>query len=204
MASEDDAGAVARVYRPYVEATVISFELDPPDEDEMRARIRLTLASHPWLVYERGGEVLGYAYASPHRTRAAYRWSVDTAVYLPSAHHRCGIGRGLYLSLFAILAAQGYVNAYAGITLPNAASVGLHESLGFSPVGIYASVGYKMGAWHDVGWWHLALRPPEPDPALPTGLATMETRHDWQSLLTLGLGAIRAPGPTERLGGIDG
>lgn len=204
MASEHDAGAIARVYRPYVESTGISFELEPPDEREMGTRIGQTLPSHPWLVYEHGGEVVGYAYASQHRRRAAYRWAVDTAVYLDATHHRCGIGRGLYLSLFAILAAQGYVSAYAGITLPNPASVGLHEGVGFRPVGVYTGVGYKMGAWHDVGWWQLTLRPWALNPLPPCSLAAVEERADWQSLLTRGLGVIRTPGPTKRHGDVDG
>lgn len=204
LASEGDAAAIAAVYRPYVESTVISFEIEPPDEDEMRTRIGHTLAAYPWLVCERGGEVVGYAYAAAHRSRPAYKWSVDTAVYLDAAHHRCGIGRGLYRSLFAILAAQGYVNAYAGITLPNPASVGLHERVGFRPVGVYANVGYKMGAWHDVGWWHSTIGPLEADPRPPCSLAAVEARADWTSLLTCGLEVIRTPAPTQRHGGADG
>src|SRR5688572_19253366 len=148
LAVAGDAAAVAAVYRPFVASTPISFEIEPPDEGEMRRRIQETLKAYPWLVSESDGVVVGYAYATTHRVRAAYRWSVDAAVYVDAAHHRRGIGRGLYASLFAILARQGFVNAYAGITLPNAASVGLHEAAGFEAVGIYRQVGYKLGAWH--------------------------------------------------------
>jgi phosphinothricin acetyltransferase len=116
---------------------------------------------------EIGGQIAGYVYASRHRERAAYRWTVEVTVYVAAAHHRRGIGRALYTSLFAILAEQNYVKAYAGITLPNASSVALHEDLGFTLIGQYPGVGYKMGRWLDVGWWQLALRPdvtPPPEP----------------------------------------
>jgi L-amino acid N-acyltransferase YncA len=110
---------------------------------------------------------LGYAYAGPHRARAAYQWSLDASVYVHAQYQRRGIGRALYTSLFKIVTLQGYYNVYAGITLPNPGSVGLHEALGFRPVGVYRAVGYKLGAWYDVGWWHLALRPANTPPELP-------------------------------------
>jgi phosphinothricin acetyltransferase len=130
--------------------------------------------------------VVGYAYASRHRVRAAYRWSVDVAVYIAPSHHRMGIGRAVYTSLFSILAAQGFFNAYAGVTLPNPASVGLHEAMGFTPVGVYRHVGYKLGAWHDVGWWQRPLREPRDAPELPLELATVRRRSDWDRLLASG------------------
>jgi len=116
---------------------------------------------------ERDGRVVGYAYGSKHRDRAAYAWSVDVSVYVDAAHHRAGIGRALYSSLLALLRLQGFYAAHAGITLPNVASVGLHESFGFRLVGIYAKVGYKRSAWHDVGWWQLPLRERKGKPAPP-------------------------------------
>jgi phosphinothricin acetyltransferase len=192
LAVERDAAAVAGIYRPFVESTPISFETEPPDEHEMRRRIQDTLPHYPWLVYESDGGVVGYAYATKHRVRAAYQWSVDAAVYIDGAHHRFGIGRGLYASLFAILAAQGFVNAYAGVTLPNPASVGLHEAVGFTPVGVYRTVGYKRGAWHDVGWWQLALRERAAEPHAPELLAAVQARADWSALLSAGMPLIRA------------
>src|SRR5687768_3740565 len=192
MAHEADAAAIAAVYRPYVESTPISFETEAPDEHEMRRRMLDTLPQYPWLVYESDGRVVGYAYATKHRVRAAYQWSVDTAVYIDDAHHRAGIGRRLYASLFEILAAQGFFNAYAGITLPNAGSVGLHEAVGFTPVGVYGKVGYKLGAWHDVGWWQLALRERADEPEVPVALATVRARSDWPALLSAGLPLIRS------------
>ena len=135
LVNEDDAAAIAEIYRPIVESTPISFEIEPPDEHEIQRRILETRRKYPWLVCDNRGRVVGYAYATQHRLRVAYQWSVDTSVYVHPDFRRCGIGRALYTSLLQILAAQGYFNAYAGITLPNPGSVGLHESLGFQPVG---------------------------------------------------------------------
>jgi L-amino acid N-acyltransferase YncA len=167
-----DAAAIADIYAPNITEGVASFEMVAPDAAEMSSRLLEITRTHPWLVCERRGEVVGYAYASSHSTRAAYVWSVNVTVYIARAHHRAGIGRALYTALFAQLRRQGFYNAYGGITLPNAGSVGLHESMGFKLVGIYQQVGYKFGAWRDVGWWHLALQekpagdPPQPLPPL--------------------------------------
>ena len=165
LATAGDAGPVADIYAPNVAGSIVSFESEPPGADEMRRRIEGTLEGYPWLVCERGGRVLGYAYAGAHGSRAAYRWSVDVSVYVDGEAHRTGVGRALYTSLFAALRVQGFYNAYAGATLPNPASVGLHEAMGFRPVGMYRKVGYKTGAWRDVGWWHLALPPMRPQPS---------------------------------------
>ena len=127
-----------------------------------------------------------------HRERKAYQWSVDTSAYVHPEYWRRGIGRGLYRSLFEILSAQGFMNAYAAIALPNAGSVGLHESVGFRPVGVYRSVGYKLGAWHDVGWWQLGLRNHEPSPSEPVDLVTVQGRKEWPTLLTSGISSIRS------------
>lgn len=159
LAGEADADAVAAIYAPNVTDTVVSFEIEAPGPAEMAARIAGVLAYAPWLVCERGGEIAGYAYASRHRDRAAYQWSCDVSVYVAAAHRQVGVGRVLYLALFELLRLQGFYTAHAGITLPNAASVRLHESLGFVPIGVYPKVGFKFGAWHDTGWWRLPLRP---------------------------------------------
>ncbi|MEB4209310.1 arsinothricin resistance N-acetyltransferase ArsN1 family B [Mycobacterium sp. 94-17] len=157
MATPQDAGAVAEIYLPYVRDTAISFETMPPGVDEMRSRITTTLASLPWLVVTDDERVKGYAYASPHRARDSYRWCVDVSLYLDESIHHQGHGRRLYTALFNVLVAQGYVNAYAGITLPNPASVALHEALEFTPVGVFRGVGFKHARWWDVGWWHRRL-----------------------------------------------
>jgi L-amino acid N-acyltransferase YncA len=170
-ATEEDAEPTAAIYAPVVLGTFISFELEPPTPGQMRERIASTLRRWPWLVCEQDGRVLGYAYGSEHRSRAAYQWSADVSVYVHERARRLGVGRALYSSLLPLLALQGYHNAFAGIALPNPASVALHEALGFTPVGVYRSVGYKLGAWRDVGWWQRPLQQHAgpPRPLLPPG-----------------------------------
>ena len=171
MATPADAEDIVRIYAPIVADTTISFELDVPTVDEMRHRIVRTLERFPWLVSEDAdGRVDGYVYAGPHRERAAYRWSVDVTAYLRDDARGRGIGKGLYTALFEELPTLGYFQAFAGIALPNAASIALHESVGFTPLGIYRNVGYKLGAWHDVGWWQRSLQPLRP-PTPPRGRA---------------------------------
>jgi phosphinothricin acetyltransferase len=162
-----DAAAIAAVYAPYVTDSVISFETEAPDGAEMARRISAPPLL-PWLVAERDGAVTGYAYASAHRARAAYRWAADVSVYLTESERGRGTGRARNARRFDLLRGLGYVSAYAGIALPNPASVGLHESMGFCLVGVYRNVGFKEGRWHDVGWWQLTLvDPPPADPAEP-------------------------------------
>ena len=159
-----DAEACAAIYAPAVTEGVASFEEVAPPPGEMAARIARASATHAWLVEERDGAVTGYAYASPHHPRAGYRWAADVAVYVDPAHHRQGVGRRLYGALLPLLRDRGLRMACAGITLPNPGSVGLHEAVGFVPVGIYRRIGWKHGAWRDVGWWQLDLAPGAPDP----------------------------------------
>ena len=157
-AAEHDASAVARIYAPYVHDTAISFEETVPTQAEMAARIVKSRSRWQWLVADLDGAVVGYAYGSQHRERAAYRWSVEVSAYVGRDHHRQGIGRALYGALFAELADKGYCNAFAGITLPNDPSVKLHTSMGFEPIGTFHSVGWKFGRWHDVAWFQRTLR----------------------------------------------
>jgi len=157
-AAEGDAPACLAIYRPFVEETVVSFEMVSPTVEEFAGRIRKSLSAWQWLVAERDGRCLGYAYGSSHRERAGYRWSVEVSAYVSPNHHRQGIGRALYLKLFVDLIQKGYCNAYAGITLPNDGSVALHHSVGFGPVGIFKSIGRKFGRWHDVAWFQRPLR----------------------------------------------
>jgi phosphinothricin acetyltransferase len=169
-AKPEDGGAIAAIYRPYVEDTSISFEDIPPTATEMTGRIITTLATCPFLVFEENDRLLGYAYAGPHRARPAYRWSVDVTVYAAPGMHRRGLGRALYSELLARLTRQGFHAAFAGITLPNEESVGLHEALGFKRLGTYQEVGFKFGRWHDVGWWRRPLNDglPDRDPLPPS------------------------------------
>ncbi|MEX2142881.1 MAG: arsinothricin resistance N-acetyltransferase ArsN1 family B [Pirellulales bacterium] len=185
-ATEDDAAAIAGIYAPYCETTPITFETESPSAEEIRGRIAKVLPLYPWLVGELDGRVVGYAYATRHRERAAYRWGVDVAIYLDGGCHRRGIGRALYSALLPMLVAQGYYTAYAGITLPNEASAGLHRAMGFEPVGIYHGAGYKMGAWHDVVWLEKQLQPLPPAPAEPISAAQLRESPAWADALRLG------------------
>ncbi|MBX9662797.1 arsinothricin resistance N-acetyltransferase ArsN1 family B [Novosphingobium sp.] len=156
-ARPEDAQACAAIYRPHVEGSWVSFELEAPDAEEMARRIADYGKSHAWLVAERDGAIAGYAYGSPHRTRAAYASSCDVAIYVSAAFPRAGVGRALYGELLPRLKAKGFHAAFAGIAQPNPASIALHEACGFTPVGVYREVGWKMGAWRDVGWWQRVL-----------------------------------------------
>jgi phosphinothricin acetyltransferase len=175
IATEDDAAGVADVYAPYVQGTAITLEDVAPSVDEWRGRIRRTLATYPFLVFEQDDRIKAYASASTHNERSGYRWSVNVGIYVAPDGHRQGVGRALYGRLLAMLEAQGFHTAYAGITLPNANSVGLHEAMGFALIGVYPEVGFKRGAWQDVGWWsrRLAAGPPRGEPIafpnLPAG-----------------------------------
>lgn len=158
-ATTADAASVAAIYDPVVRDTTISFETEPPGEAEMQTRIEKTLDTLPWLIAEdAAGVVCGYAYASKHRERAAYQWSVDVTVYVREDTRGQGVGRALYGRLLPLLAELGYCQAFASIALPNAGSVGLHEAMGFEAIGVYRNVGFKHGAWRDVGWWQKSLR----------------------------------------------
>jgi phosphinothricin acetyltransferase len=166
-ASAVDAAACAAIYAPYVTGTAITFETEPPSADEMAARIETALRSYAWLVLEEQGRVVGYAYGGRFHARPAYRWAAEVSVYLEPGRRRSGGGRALYEALLARLRERGFRLAIAGMTLPNEASVGLHEALGFAPVGTYRRIGYKLGAWHDVAWMQCRLlddggEPPEP------------------------------------------
>lgn len=164
---ERDAAACAAIYAPSVADGVASLEERAPTAEEMATRMAATTRAYPWLVADVAQAVAGYAYASRHHERAAYRWSANVTVYISPDHHRRGIGRALYTALFDLLVAQHVYEACAGITLPNAASVGLHESLGFVPVGVYRNIAYKFGAWRDVGWWRKTLQEHDDDQPPP-------------------------------------
>lgn len=163
-----DAAACAAIYAPHVEESVVSFEERAPDAAEMGRRIERYGASHAWLVAEREGRVVGYAHATAFNERPAYRWSAGVSVYVAAEARGSGVGRALYEALFARLRERGFRMACAGITLPNEASVGLHESLGFERIGLNPEIGWKHGAWRDVAWFQLELAPaPEGPPAEP-------------------------------------
>lgn len=161
-ATEADAPALLAIYAPYVEHTTVSFETTVPGVDEFEGRIRKYAEGWAWLVAECDGRLLGYAYGSPHRERAAYRWSAETSAYVDPGAQRQGLGRRLYLALFEALAGRGYCNAYAGIALPNDPSIALHCRVGFEPVGVFRAAGRKFGAWRDIAWYQRRLRDEPP------------------------------------------
>lgn len=156
-AEPTDAGACAAIYAPYVTDTAITFEIRPPTAAELADRIRAARRTHAWVVAESGGRVVGYAYGSPFAAREAYRWTCEVSVYCEPGRRRTGAGRALYTALLTRLTARGYRTAVARMTLPNEATLGLHAAFGFVPVGVHPTIGYKLGAWHDVAISQLAL-----------------------------------------------
>jgi phosphinothricin acetyltransferase len=168
LATSADAAGMAEVYRPYVEDSRISFEEQAPDAAEMARRVTGDRPGfHPWLVAEEDGRILGFASSSPFRTRPAYRWSVETGIYLAAGAGGRGLGKRLLAMLSDLLERQGYVAAIGAIALPNEPSVRLHEALGFVAAGTYRGTGFKMGEWIDVGLWQKDLAPRVAAPVEP-------------------------------------
>lgn len=167
LANPTDAVAMLAIYAPYIRNTSLTFETGVPAVADFANRIRLYMENWPWLLYEKDGQVVGFAYASRYRERDAYQWSVECSVYVHDDHLRSGIGRALYEALFFILKAQGFTNVYAVINLPNDRSVAFHEKMGFKYFATYEKVGYKLGKWKDVGWWQLQLNEYAEAPAIP-------------------------------------
>lgn len=192
LANQSDGPAIQRIYSPIVRDTHISFELTAPESAEIEARIETTLAQHPWLVCEIDGQVAGYAYAGAFRSRSAYQWTAETAVYVHRGFQRRGVARALYHSLIAILRAQGYCNAVGVIALPNAPSIRAHEAIGFRKIGVIKNAGYKAGHWRDTGWWQLELRPMPESPKPPRPIRDLARDADFAALLAAGLPLIRS------------
>lgn len=162
-----DAGRLIEIYAPYV-LTPITFETSVPTVEDFTSRIEDYTQKYPWFVWEENGHILGYAYASSHRSRCAYAWSAECSIYIDEKYRGKGIGKKLYQKLFACLKEQGVISVLAGITLPNPTSIKIHESFGFEQIATYKNIGFKTGQWWDVGWWQLQLdKPVEPRPLLP-------------------------------------
>ncbi len=178
-AQTSDATAFAEIYAPSVEQEVASFEEVSPTSVEMAERIRTSMRLTPWLAALNGAQVVGFAYATKHRDRAAYRWSVDTSVYVNERFHGRGAGSKLYTDLFRILERQGFRRAFCGIALPNDASVAMHRAAGFEPIGIYKRVGWKRGVWHDTAWFGRDIGEDDTKaPAEPTPFAALVPQAD--------------------------
>ena len=193
LATAADGGRLAEIYAPAVVDSGISFEVEPPDAAEMALRVGHVTTRTPWLVCEHDGVVAGYAYASRHRERAAYDWSVEVSAYVAAEHHRAGVARALYTSLFAALAVQGFHNAYAGVALPNDASIAFHTAMGFIPVGTYRQVGYKAGRWRDVSWFERTIAPHADDPRPPRLLPDARDDAAFIAALSAGESLLRTP-----------
>jgi L-amino acid N-acyltransferase YncA len=187
LATIDDAAAVTDIYAPYCDGSAVSFEQCAPTVEHMQQRIGGVIAHRPWIVLDEDGVVAGYAYAGLHNDRWAYRWSVNTAIYIGRAHHRRGAGRALYTTLFDLLRRLGYYRAVAGITVPNAASVGLHEAMGFELVGVYRDIGYKLGAWRDVAWYEAPIQALPAEPQEPRPLRSLHATPEWDEAVQQGV-----------------
>lgn len=194
FATPIDGADLATIYAPAVIERATSFELEAPDAAEMGARTKKASWA-PWLVYEEDGRVLGYAYGGKHRERAAYQWAVEVSAYVREDQHRRGIGRALYTSLFELLILQGFRSAFAGIVPPNAASFALHQSVGFTPLGVFHRIGYKHGMWHDVAWFERPLGAYDAKPSEPIPLETLRADPAYadriNTALAAGLSLIR-------------
>lgn len=169
LARVEDAAEMLALYAPYVEHTTVSSEYEAPSLEEFTRRIVTYTKQTPWLLCRVDGKAAGYGYASPHRARAAYQWSVETSIYVGEAYHRRGMARALYAALFELLARQGYYNIFVGITSPNERSIKFHSAMGFVISGAYQDSMYKFGKWRDVIWMAKSLRVHDldPHPTLP-------------------------------------
>lgn len=159
FATPEDAPRLISIYAPYILNTCITYEYTVPSVEEFAERIRSISSKMPYLLYESDGDILGYAYAAPHMTRAAYQWDAELSIYMNEQHHRSGIGTMLYKTLIALLKEQGYYNLYALISVPNDRSIGFHRSLGFEQVGVYPHTGYKLGRWNDLAILEYCTQP---------------------------------------------
>jgi len=177
IAVTDDAASIAAIYAPYVRETAITFEIEPPSAQDFARRIDTCLSTHPWLVAVSGQRIAGYACAGRFSWRAAYDWSAEISVYLDRDFHRQGIGRRLYRALIGLLREQGYHSLYAGVTLPNEASAGLHRAIGMAEVGVYREAGFKDDRWHDVGWFGMTISDSASPSAVPLTFPELRTQR---------------------------
>lgn len=183
LATIEDGAEILSIYADYIKNTAITFETEVPSVAEFGKRIERVLENYPWLICEIGGKVAGYAYASKHRERAAYQWSVDLSIYISAKYHRRHIATALYKALIALLQRQGYYNAFAGVTVPNLNSEMFHTQFGFQTVGAFENVGYKLGKWRDVKWFALQIAEYPKEPRLPVILQDAVDTKELEEIL---------------------
>jgi L-amino acid N-acyltransferase YncA len=179
----EDAKAALEVYKPFVTDTAISFEYEVPSVEDFTERIRTNTEHYPWLVCTDGDKIAGYAYGSRHRYRTAYQWSVESTIYISADYHRRGLARILYEALLGMLKLQGYVNVYAGVSLPNEKSEKFHKAMGFSEIGVFTKIGFKLGKWHDGKWFQLHLDAHTENPPGPKTLEEVRSTPEFLALL---------------------
>jgi len=175
LATTSDAAAMLQIYAPFILNTTVTFEYEVPSEQDFQMRIQQYLEKWPWLVWVENGEVVGYAYASSYRPREAYQWCVECSVYIHPQFSKLGIATKLYSALIKLLKFQGFCCLYAVIDIPNPASVGFHEKMGFQYFATYENVGYKLGQWRNVGWWKYTLAEPTNNPSKPKFLKEIDS-----------------------------
>jgi phosphinothricin acetyltransferase len=183
LALENDSASVLQIYTPFITDTVITFECQVPTIAEFSERMADIQRKYPWLVCEIDNNIAGYAYASCFNEREAYDWSVDFSIYIDPKYHRKNIGKALYNALFELVKLQGYYNAYAGVTLPNINSEGLHESFGFKTIGVYENVGYKFDGWHDVKWYGLKINEYDQAPSKPKDIYEISKTNEFEMII---------------------
>lgn len=183
LATEEDSDSLLKIYGEFITNTAVTFEVTIPSVLEFSQRIKNVLEKHPWLICEINGENIGYAYASKHRERAAYQWSVDVTVYISPKYHRKHIATALYTALIELLKVQGYYNAYAGVALPNIKSEGFHEFFCFKPVGVFHNVGYKFNEWRDVKWFELAISEHSKIPSSPKTINEIKDTEEFKVII---------------------
>ena len=183
LATEDDCVSLLEVYEEFISNTAVTFEVEVPSVSEFGKRITKVLEKHPWLVCEINREIVGYAYASKHRERAAYQWSVDVTVYINPKYHRMHIATALYTTLIGLLKEQGYYSAYAGVALPNIKSEGFHEYFGFKSVEVFHNVGYKFDEWRDVKWFELTILEHTKNPTVPKTINEIKDTQEFKDII---------------------
>lgn len=191
LATENDSDSLLKIYSEFIKNTYITFEVDVPSALEFDKRIKNVLEKFPWLVCEINGENAGYAYASKHKERAAYQWSVDVTVYVNPEYHKRHIATALYTALMELLKVQGYYNAYAGVALPNIKSEGFHEAFGFKPVGVFHNTGYKLDEWRDVKWYELTILEHSKKPATTKTINEIKDTEEFRNIIEIATKMIK-------------